>query len=106
MGGVIGGLIWGTAGLPFIVSACIGFVVGTTRWYMDALEKAFLSLDLYPAMLRLHLDANYPQKQFRRWETGKMHSSIFRKSPILQSMLVVAWLTAQPALDVSSFWIC
>ena len=94
--------IWGTAALPFIFGSCAGFILGTTSWYYDALSKSMLSLDRYPSMLRLHLDANFPTRFFRRQPLSVFSSERFRTSRVLQSMLVVAWLTAQPALDVST----
>lgn len=66
------------------------------------MAQALLALDAYPALLRLHLNANYPKREFKKWRLDELRSERFRKSEILKSMLVVAWLTAQPALDVSS----
>ena len=101
---MLASMVWGTAALPFIAGSCAGFILGTTSWYYDALSKALLTVDRYPSMLRLHLDANFPTKFFRREPLGLFRSERFKSSQILQSMLVVAWLTAQPALDVSTLF--
>ena len=100
-GAVFGSLAFGTAGLPFIVASTLGFALSSFRWYYNSVGNALLSLDAHPAILRLHLDANYPHKRFGRWGLDRMRSGVFKQSWILKNMLVVAWLTAQPALDVS-----
>jgi hypothetical protein len=98
-GAICGTLFYGVASVPFIASASLGFALGTFRWYYASLRQALIAMDAYPALLRLHLDANYPQKQFRTWGLGAFRSERFKKSLILEQMLVVAWLTAQPALE-------
>ena len=98
-GAICGSFLYGVASLPFIASASLGFVLGTFRWYYTSLRQALLAMDAYPALLRLHLDANYPTRRFRTWGLNAFRSERFKKSLILQQMLVVAWLTAQPALE-------
>lgn len=98
-GAICGTFLYGVASLPFIASASLGFILGTSRWYYASLRQAMIAMDAYPALLRLHLDANYPRKQFRTWGLGAFRSERFNNSLVLQQMLVVAWLTAQPALE-------
>ncbi|KAK1973273.1 hypothetical protein LZ30DRAFT_744060 [Colletotrichum cereale] len=97
---MIGSSIWGTAALPFLVGSSMGFVLGSTRWYIIATREALLQLDNYPSILRLHLIANFPWKpELGRksvdWYTSDRFSSTWQ----MKSMLVAGWLTAQPALD-------
>ena len=99
-GAIIGSMAFGTASLPFICAACFGFTMGTVRWYHVSVTQALLSLDAYPALLRLHLDSNYPSRGFRKSGLNMFRSEVFRDSWILKSMLIVSWLTAQPAIDV------
>ena len=40
-------LVFGTAGLPFLVASSAGFAVGAFGFYRDAIRKALLSLDKY-----------------------------------------------------------
>jgi len=64
-GGMAGSLLWGTASLPFIVMSSLGFVMGVMRWYRMSVTQALLQLDRFPALLRLHMDTNYPTERFR-----------------------------------------
>lgn len=97
---MIGSSIWGTAALPFIIGSSLGFVLGSTKWYITATKEALLQLDNYPAILRLHLIANFPWKpelgrRGPEWYTVNRFGSSWQ----MKSMLVASWLTAQPALD-------
>lgn len=76
-------------------------MLGSFRWYFASVNQALVSLDAFPALMRLHLDANYPRKNFRKWGVSAFSRERFAGSWVLKSMLVAAWLTAQPALDVS-----
>jgi hypothetical protein len=98
--GVLPSIIWGTASLPFIFGSCLGFTLGSIRWYMLTTEEALLSLQLYPALLQLHLRANYPREErFRAWDIAQFRPHVFQTSWVLKSMLVASFLTAQPALE-------
>ena len=92
--------VFGTAALPFVVCATAGFAWGAASFYRDALRKAAVSLERYPRLLQLHLDANFPARRFDRWPAESLRPAAFERSWEGRSMLVVAWLTAQPALDV------
>lgn len=100
-GATISAIVFRTASIPFIFSTSIGFVVGVLGFYKDCMAKALLSIDLHPRLLQLHLDQNFPWRGFRLWRLGEFRSVVFTRSWTLQSMLLVSWLTAQPALDVS-----
>ena len=102
MGGSVGALLYGTASLPFIAMSSLGFVVGITRWYQKAVMRALLQLERFPALLRLHLDANFPEERFRMRTLDYFRRDEFRTSWRMRSMLVVASLTAEGAIDVSS----
>ena len=99
---MIPALLVGTAGLPFLVGSCAGFVLGSVSFYRDSLRKALISLDSYPLLLRLHLHANFPSEGFNRWGVGRLRTEPFASRWTLQSMLIASWLTAAPALDVSA----
>lgn len=100
-GASLGGFIWGTASIPFIISACAGFVFGAVGFYRDAILQSQLMLERYPRLLQLHLDANFPNRKFLSWRLSQLRSSSFSSSWILQSMLVTSWLSALPAIEVS-----
>ncbi|OQN95143.1 hypothetical protein B0A48_18721 [Cryoendolithus antarcticus] len=85
-GAAIGGTLTGSAALPFLICACGGFVFGAWGYYRTSLRESMIVLERYPRLLQLHLDANFPQKNFLSWRQD-------------QSMLMVAWLTAQPAVN-------
>lgn len=98
--GIIASTIWGTAALPFIIGSSLGFTIGSTRWYTTSTFEALNGLDMYPALLRLHLVANFPRQQhFRTWPLSQFRADVFERSWVLKSMLVAGWLTARPALD-------
>jgi hypothetical protein len=99
-GGMAGALLYGTASLPFIAMSSIGFVLGITRWYQASVTLALLHLERFPALLRLHMDANFPSERFRLRTLDFFQRDEFKTSWRMQSMLVVAYLTAQGAIDV------
>ena len=100
-GAYVSALIYGTAGLPFIVSACAGYIIGMIGFYRDTVRKSLLYLDRYPRLIQLHLDGNFPHEGFNRWSLDALRSSNF-KSWRLRSMLTVAWMSAVPAIEVIS----
>lgn len=100
-GATISAVVFRTATIPFIFSSTIGFIVGVVGFYKDCVSKALLNLELYPKLIQLHLDANFPSMGFRRMNSIEFRAVEFTNSWTLRSMLLVSWLTAQPALDVS-----
>ncbi|KAH7185156.1 uncharacterized protein B0J16DRAFT_340961 [Fusarium flagelliforme] len=97
--GMAGSMIYGTAGIPFILGSSIGFAIGSYRWYRVATHEALLQLERYPALLRLHICSNFPwipdlQDKGHDWYT----TDTFRRSWVMRSMLVVGWLSAEPSL--------
>jgi hypothetical protein len=97
---VLSSAFWGTAALPFLFGSSIGFVVGSFKWYTASTQDALSRLDMYPALLRLHLLANFPREErFRNWPINEFRSPVFERSWVLKSMLVASWLTARPALE-------
>lgn len=105
-GASIGAVIWDTATIPFMVASCSGFILGAVGFYRDAVRKSLRSLDRYPRLLRLHLDANFPHRGFDTWSAENLTSSVFRQSWVLRSMLVASWLTAGRAMDVRTLPCC
>lgn len=97
-------IAYGTAALPFLVSACLGFWIGAYGFYTDALVKACIAVQRYPLLLRLHMHANFPAERFDLWDVASIRSAFRRESLRqwrLDSMLLASWMTATPALDVS-----
>lgn len=99
-GAMVTAAVWGTAGPPFIVSACLGFVFGAVGFYRDAARQSLAYLDRYPRLLQLHLDANFPTRGFLQYRRDQLRAAVFSREWKLQSMLICSWLTAQPALEV------
>lgn len=97
---LVASAIWGTAALPFVLGSSVGFAVGSLRWYMSATKGALFDLHRYPSLLRLHLIANFPYKpEFGRQGIEWYTRERFRADWTLTSMLVAAWMSAQPALE-------
>lgn len=91
--------VFGTGALPFIIGAALGFGGGLAMYYRSCLGQALLALENYPHLLLLHLDANYPT---HRWDMGRATTLLEGRSSgwVQKSMLVTAWQSAGPALDV------
>lgn len=97
---IVASAIWGTAALPFVLGSSIGFTVGSLRWYLSAQRAAIFDLYRYPSLIRLHLLANFPyQREFSRNGVDWYTPRTFNSSWTLKSMLVAAWLSAQPAIE-------
>ncbi|KAI7772286.1 hypothetical protein LZL87_007647 [Fusarium oxysporum] len=97
--GMVGSMIWGTAGLPFLIGSSLGFAFGSYRWYEVATREAMVQLELYPALLQMHITSNFPwvpdlHSKRREWYTAET----FRRSWVMKSMLVVGWLSAESSL--------
>ena len=69
-------------------------------YYRSCLGRALVALENYPRLLLLHLDANYPT---HRWNMGRVTDLLDGRNSgwVQKSMLVTAWQSAAPALDVS-----
>ena len=93
-------VVFGTGTLPFMIGATIAFSSGIAMYYRSCLSQALLSLEKYPHLLLLHLDANYPAQ---RWNMSRVTALLDERDSewIQKSMLVTAWQSAGAALDVS-----
>jgi hypothetical protein len=97
---VVGSSIWGTASLPFMFGSTMGYGLGIWRWYSNSVIESMYVVDKYPELLRLHMLANFPwQRSLREKRLEWYQSRTFERSWVLQSMLVVGWLSARPAID-------
>jgi hypothetical protein len=99
-GAAIGAAFYGTAALPFLIFSCAGFAFGAIGFHRVAMRESLIMLERYPRLLQLHLDANFPHRDFLSWRREQMRAATFSQSWVLKSMLMVAWLTAQPAVEV------
>ena len=99
-GAAIGASVFGTAALPFLVCSCGGFAFGAFGFYKTTLMQSMIMLERHPRLLQLHLDANFPARNFLSWRIEQLRAATFNDSWVLRSMLMVACLTAQPAIDV------
>lgn len=99
-GATISSLIFGTATLPFIVCSSVGFALGSFRWYMVSSQEALQQLHRYPALLRMHIVANFPWlPEYARRDPAWFTPQQFGASWVRRSILIAGWLSAQPALD-------
>jgi hypothetical protein len=98
--------IYGTGALPFTVFAALGFAIGAGGFYRDSLRKSLLALDRYPLLLRLHLNANFPNERFDTYTVERLRMAFQGRgfgAWTRHGMLLASWMTATPALDVSYF---
>ncbi|TKA74050.1 hypothetical protein B0A55_05770 [Friedmanniomyces simplex] len=91
--------ILGTGALPFLLCSCAGFIFGAVGFYRSTMLQSLAMLDRHPRLLQLHLDANFPGRGFMKWRREELRAERFRGSWAMGSMLMVALLTAQPAID-------
>ncbi|KAJ6782929.1 hypothetical protein PWT90_03081 [Aphanocladium album] len=93
-------MIWGTATLPFVLASSVGFALGSIRWYIISTKEALLQLHRYPALLRMHIIMNFPWfPEYSRHGTAWFTQRKFSRDWIGKSILIAAWLSAQPALE-------
>jgi len=92
----------GTGALPFLICSCAGFIFGAIGFYRSTMAHSLAMLERYPRLIQLHLDANFPSRGFMRWRREDLRPEMFRGSWRMQSLLMTALLTAQPAIDVSA----
>ncbi|OAL50607.1 hypothetical protein IQ07DRAFT_643849 [Pyrenochaeta sp. DS3sAY3a] len=98
-GSTLAAAVYGTAALPFVISASAGFILGSVAFYKDSVSRALLCVDRYPRLLRLHLQSNFPRQRFDLWDEPQFTSARFRRDWVLSSMLVASWMSAAPALE-------
>ena len=69
-------------------------------YYKSALSQTFIALERHPALLLLYLDLNYSAV---RWNRGRVEAMLdgYGRRCLDDSILISAWQTAGPALDVS-----
>ena len=88
----------------FIAGSCIGFVGASIFFYKSQVEQAFMAFDDYPELLRLHMVMNFPLQRFQQMNLHPNHRQQERRklqgSLALTSMLVSAYQTAGPSIDV------
>ncbi|KAJ6442123.1 stem cell self-renewal protein Piwi [Purpureocillium lavendulum] len=97
---MVSSVVWGTATLPFVVFSSLGFALGSARWYMVSSQEALLQLRRYPALLRMHVVANFPwMPHYAARDAAWFTPERFAVDWVQRSVLVAAWLSAQPALE-------
>ncbi|KAK0944861.1 hypothetical protein LTR29_003674 [Friedmanniomyces endolithicus] len=98
-GASISASLLGTGALPFLICSCAGFIFGAIGFYRSTMAHSLAMLERYPRLIQLHLDANFPSRGFMRWRSEDLRPEMFRGSWRMQSLLMTALLTAQPAID-------
>ena len=83
-----------------MIGAGLGFGGGIALYYRSCLSQALLALQNYPRLLLLHLHANHPTY---KWDMGRATALAEGRDGgwVRKSMLVIAWQSAGPALEVS-----
>ncbi|KAK0939396.1 hypothetical protein LTR29_009012 [Friedmanniomyces endolithicus] len=89
----------GTGALPFLLCSCAGFVFGAIGFYRSTVVQSLAMLERHPRLMQLHLDANFPSRGYMRWRREDLRPERFRGSWRMESVLMTALLTAQPAID-------
>lgn len=111
LGGVTGAyltawLIGPVAALGFAGGSCIGYVASTVFFWRSTEALAMKAYDDYPQLMMLHLFRNYRTMGFDRVpvRTAEERGEFRRKvqgSLALRCLLMAAWHTASPAIEVS-----
>ena len=67
------------------------------QYYRSCLENSLYALRIYSGLMRLHLRANYPLFD---WNKIDLDPIAIRSNPRIQSMMIAAWHSALPAIQV------
>ena len=96
---MIGSMIWGTGGLPFIIGSSFGYVLAILGWYKSAVKRTNAAAMKFPGLMLLHLKWNYPVDE----RVGRLTEDDMRwegdKGWVVNNWLISAWLTAQDTID-------
>jgi hypothetical protein len=89
----------------FLGGSCFGFVVGTIGYYKACSRQSLLAFMRYPDLIRHHIFIDFGmhgvEKASRFWEKDSQNVVEAVKSDLgLQSILVAAWHSAVPAIEV------
>jgi hypothetical protein len=110
--GLFGATLMGyafTAGaIGFVGGSCLGFILGTVGYYRTCHQQSLIAFIKYPDLLKHHIIIDFGMhgvdKVSRFW--GKDSENILQdvKSDIsLRGMLIAAWHSAVPAIEVCIF---
>ena len=106
MGGIlcatVGGIFLGCGALFFAVGATLGFSGAIWKEYCYSLSQAMVGLERFPSLMLMHLDANFP---LHKWRTRTTEEGLQRRrfGWLERSMLVTAWQSAGPTVEVGHF---
>jgi hypothetical protein len=88
----------------FVICSCLGYVGAAVYYFKGQFSQAFLAFDQYPELMRLHLVMNFPLERFEAMKIDSKSRLMERKKIVdswkLTSMLMSAYQTASPAIDV------
>lgn len=93
--GAATGVFAGVGSLFFTVGAVVGCAAGMWRYYHQSLAQALVGLEEFAGPVFLHLRGSFPTY---RWREGMFKGA--RESWLERSMLVTAWQSAGPAVEV------
>lgn len=106
MAAFVSASLFGIAGAPgFAIGSCVGFVASTMVYWNTTLLNAYVALDAYPTLMRLHLIRNYRTHGFERLRLETRDDvRAFREKLAgdlsLRCILMSAWQTAGSAIEV------
>ena len=107
--GMLGATVMGyafTAGaVGFLGGSCVGFVMGSIGYYRTCARQSLIAFLKYPDLLRHHIAIDFGMhgvdKASQFWGTDVQRTMSEIQSDIsLQGMLVAAWHSAVPAIEV------
>ncbi|PYH61845.1 uncharacterized protein BO96DRAFT_417393 [Aspergillus niger CBS 101883] len=107
--GMLGATVMGyafTAGaVGFLGGSCVGFVLGSIGYYRTCARQSLVAFLKYPDLLRHHIAIDFGihgvDKASRFWGTDMQKTMCDIQSDVaLQGMLVAAWHSAVPAIEV------
>ena len=96
----------GPAAVGYAIGSCIGFLASTWFYWSTTVSAALSAFDTYPELMMLHLIRNYRTNGFERINVNsKDERRMFRgrldRELNLRCLLIAAYHTAMPAIDVS-----
>lgn len=96
-----------TAGaVGFMAGSCLGFIIGTVGYFRSSYQQSVLAFVRYPQLIRHYLWAEFGARgvhQFQQFHDEDVNQTVgvVNRSIVLQGMLISAWHSAIPAIEVS-----
>lgn len=96
---------FGLGGLGFVYGSCIGFVASSYAYFMHCRKQAFIALDRFPSLMKMHLMMNFKLGGFERLQLQSKEQLAAFRAEVMSSLrlrcwLIAAWQSAASSIEV------